>query len=121
MKDKRSFSLKRSFEQPVWIQQITRNWSLNNAKKFSTYAYAVGVFIILWIFPFQFFGIIPLNWRLFGDGFLAWSVGLAFSDYRPDGKSFPVYLWDFSKTYFIYFRKKGYWVKGVHHREVEED
>ncbi len=105
----------------MWIQQITRNWSLKQCQKVLYIRLCGGGIHYFMIFPFQFLGIIPLNWRLFGDGFLAWSVGLAFSDYRPDGKSFPVYLWDFSKTYFIYFRKKGYWVKGVHHREVEED
>ena len=101
MKDKRSFSLKRSFEQPVWIQQITRNWSLNNAKKFSTYAYAVGVFIILWIFPFQFLGIIPLNWRLFGDGFLAWSVGLLFQIIDLTERVF-LFIYGISQKHILY-------------------
>lgn len=58
MKDKRSFSLKRSFEQPVWIQQITRNWSLNNAKKFLHTLMRLGYSLF---YGYSFFN----SWELF--------------------------------------------------------
>lgn len=118
MKDYK-LTFKRAFEQQLMFNKIG-SITLHNARKFSTYAYAVGVFVLLWICFFNFFGFIDWRYRLSVDGFISYGIGLAFSDYKPDGKIFPVFLFDYFKTYVTYTSKKGYWYKGVYHKQEKE-
>ncbi|GAB7391582.1 hypothetical protein [Lactococcus garvieae] len=111
MKDKHLYAPKKALEEQLRFQKLAEGIILSKSYKFATFGYAIVTFIILWFVLFKWLPL-PLNFRLPWTGIASYGIGLVFSNYRPDGKSFPRYLWDAVLNFIIYGRR-GTWYKGV--------
>jgi Na+/H+ antiporter NhaD/arsenite permease-like protein len=111
MEDKRLFAPKKALEEPLRFQKLAEGIVLSRAHKFSTVGYGLVALALLWVLIFNWLPL-PLNFRLPWAGLCAYGIGLVFSNYKPDGKPFPRFLWEAFVFLFIYGRR-GIWYKGV--------
>lgn len=111
MEDKHLYAPKRALEEQLRFQKLAEGWILRKSYKFATFGYAIVAFIILWFGLFNWLPF-PLNFRLPWAGISSYGIGLVFSNYRPDGKPFPRYLWEAILNFIVYGRR-GTWYKGV--------
>lgn len=122
MERKGLYSYKRALEQPIWLQRINQNLSLDNPIRFSLVVYTVLVAGILYG-VFSMLIPLPLPWGLkialyVTGGYFA---GLALSEKRPNGKTLPVFCKDYIKFYKTFGMKKHYRYKGELFEELKEE
>lgn len=111
MEDKHLYAPKKALEEPLRFQKLAEGIVLSRAHKFSTVGYGLVALIILWFGIFNWLPI-PLNFRLPWAVLCAYGIGLVFSNYKPDGKPFPRFLWEALCFFFVYGRR-GTWYKGI--------
>lgn len=115
------YSFKNALEQPIWIQKFTEHFSLNNPVRFSVLAYFMISFGLLYFTVGHLLLFLPKGLRLVLFGFLSYLIGITFSDFKPDGKSFPLFIFDYVKNYIFVSCKKGYFYKGVYVKGFDKD
>lgn len=111
MEDKHLYAPKKALEEPLRFQKLTEGIILSRSYKFATFGYGVIALFFGWFGLFNWLPL-PLNLRVPWALLASYGIGLVFSNYRPDGKPFPRYLWEALVNFAIYGRR-GVWYKGV--------
>lgn len=118
-KEELLISYTRLYQQPHVFQQIPGVKFLEHAMRVSTLLYGGGIFLIIFLFVWQ---ILRLK---FGIGITLGLIagyygGVFLSEFKPDGKNFPLYLKD-KVLYRIKHGQNGFWYKGEFVKEEEDE
>ena len=118
--EKQLFSYKRGFDQPIFVKELSDNFSLPFAVEMSTLLYFI-FFTPIFFFLLMSVGFLEWGWCLVVGSALGWKLGKILTNNKIDGKTIVIYLRDYIFYFWNYGRygKKYYINKGKRYVKIE--